>query len=127
MIDKEKGGGKQFSVPKRIVCCLSVNRQTSVLGASAWMLIISGLLFWLPVLGPLLGGVVGGKKAGRIGNALLAAMLPAIVLGVCLSLLATTLTGVPIIGVLAGISGTVLVIGQIGPLLVGAVIGAVLS
>ncbi len=35
----------------------------SVFGAMFIMIIVSILLFWLPVIGPLIAGFAGGKKA----------------------------------------------------------------
>ena len=54
------------------------DRQGSVGRGLFWMILLSILLFWLPVAGPFLAGLVGGKKAGSLGNALLSAILPAI-------------------------------------------------
>jgi hypothetical protein len=99
----------------------------SILGAIIWMFIISLLLFWLPVVGPLVAGIVGGKKSGGIGNALLAVFLPAIVFGILLFFVATSLTGLPIIGALAGAGGLILALAHVGPLLIGAIIGGILA
>jgi hypothetical protein len=99
----------------------------SVIGAIIWMFIISLLLFWLPVLGPLVAGVVGGKKSGGVGNALLAVLLPAIVFGILLFFIATSLTGLPIIGAIAGAGGLILALAHVGPLLIGAIIGGILA
>ncbi len=99
----------------------------SIIGAIIWMFIISLLLFWLPVLGPLVAGIVGGKKAGGIGNALLAVFLPGIVFGILLFFIATSLTGLPIIGAIAGAGGLILALAHIGPLLIGAIIGGILA
>ncbi|MFC1814261.1 hypothetical protein ACFL03_16380 [Thermodesulfobacteriota bacterium] len=92
-----------------------------------WMFLISLLLFWLPVVGPLLAGVVGGNKSGGVVNALAAVFLPGIIFGIALFLLATTLTGMPIIGAIAGSGGLVLSIAHVGPLLLGAIIGGLIS
>jgi hypothetical protein len=102
------------------------NNGSVILGA-VWMVLLSLLLCWLPLLGPLLAGIVGGKTAGGVGGALLAALLPSIILGVTLFVLATTLTGFPIIGVVAGMGGMVLALAGIGPLLLGALIGGLLA
>ncbi len=99
----------------------------SIIGAIIWMFIISLLLFWLPVLGPLVAGIVGGKKAGGTGNALLAVFLPGIVFGILLFFIATSLTGLPIIGAIAGAGGLILALAHIGPLLIGAIIGGILA
>ncbi|MBN2179222.1 MAG: hypothetical protein JW743_07305 [Deltaproteobacteria bacterium] len=99
----------------------------SILGAIIWMFVISLLLFWLPFIGPLVAGIVGGKKSGGIGNALLAVFLPAIVFGILLFFVATSLTGLPIIGAIAGAGGLILALAHIGPLLIGAIIGGILA
>lgn len=102
-------------------------KKGSVLVGFIWMLIISILLCWLAFLGPLLAGLVGGKKAGGVGKALLAALLPAILFAVALAALATTMTGLPVFGAVAGAGGFVLVVSQVGPLLLGAIIGGLIA
>jgi hypothetical protein len=101
-------------------------RPGSVISATLWMFVLSVLLFWLPILGPLIAGFVGGRKAGGVGNAILAVILPALVFGVVLFLLASILTGLPIFGFIAGAGGAGLALAHIGPLLVGAIVGAIL-
>lgn len=108
------------------------NKSGSVIGGSLWMLFISILLFWLPVIGSLIAGVVGGMKSGGVGSAILAVFLPGLVVGVLIIfLLASVMTGLPIVGgifaFIAGL-GLVVVIGvQTGLLLVGAIIGGIIS
>ncbi len=102
-------------------------KKGSIASAIIWMFLISLLLFWLPVIGSLIAGVVGGKKAGDVGPAIIAVFLPGIVLGVLMFLLATSLTGLPVIGGIAGAGGFVLSLVNIGPLLVGAIIGGALA
>lgn len=82
------------------------------------MFLISILLIWLPVIGPLIAGIVGGKKAGGVGKAMLAVFLPGVLLAAGLFFVASSLTGIPIVGAIAGMGGLVLVLVQIGPLLV---------
>lgn len=102
-------------------------QRGGVFGAATWMLVVSLLLFWLPFVGPLVGGVIGGRKAGGVGRAILAALVPAIVVAILLVALGTALTGVPLIGVLAGMGGFALVAAQVGPLLLGAILGGLLA
>lgn len=102
-------------------------KKGSILSAIIWMFVISLLLFWLPFAGPLIAGIVGGKKAGGVGSALIAVFLPCIIFGVALFLLASSLTGIPLIGVIAGFGGFVLAVSHIGPLLLGAIIGGILA
>ena len=106
---------------------MSKEKRGGIASAIIWMFIISLLLFWLPLIGPLIAGVVGGKKAGGVGAAIIAVILPAFVIGVILFGLATSLTGMPVIGAIAGSGGFVLSLVHIGPLLVGAIIGGVLA
>lgn len=89
-----------------------------------WMFVLSILLFWMPVIGPLVAGFVGGRKAGSLENALMAVFLPAIVIGGVLFFLGTALTGIPVVGFLAGAGGLVISLVHVGPLLLGAIIGA---
>jgi hypothetical protein len=102
------------------------SREGSLVSAMIWMFILSILLFWLPVVGPLIAGFVGGRKAGSLGNAVLAAILPGIIVSVVLFFLASLLTGIPVFGAIAGAGGLVLAFAHIGPLLLGAIVGAVL-
>jgi hypothetical protein len=95
--------------------------------AMAWMLVLSILLFWLPVLGMFIAGLVGGRKAGTVGTAVGAALLPALVVAVVMFFLTTALTGIPLLGALAGFGSGVLVVANVVPLLAGAVIGGILS
>jgi len=102
-------------------------KKGSILSGIIWMFVISLLLFWLPAVGPLIAGLVGGKKSGGVGSAIIAVFLPAIILGIALFLLAGSLTGLPIIGALAGLGGFAMSLTHIGPLLIGAIIGGVLA
>jgi len=99
----------------------------SVISAMLWMFFLSILLFWIPVFGPLIAGVVGGKKAGSIGAAVLAVFLPAVIVGGAAFALASVLSGFPVIGMVAGLGGISLALINIGPLLLGAIIGGILS
>lgn len=101
--------------------------QGSLLMAMIWMALLSLALFWLPFFGPLIAGVVGGKTAGGVLRGLVAAILPAVLLGVFLFALSTTLTGLPLIGLLAGAGAALLVIFQGLPLLLGALLGGLLA
>ena len=106
---------------------MTAKGKGSITAGIVWMFLISILLFWLPLLGPFLAGMVGGKKSGGVGNALAAALLPVAVFAVAMFLLATTLTGMPLVGAVAGAGGFVLAISHIGPMLLGAFIGGLLA
>lgn len=93
--------------------------------AMIWMVVISLLLFWLPLAGPLLAGFVGGRTAGSASRGLLAAVLPAAVLCFVLVGFGTALVGLPVIGVIASTSLFLLIVVQSVPLLAGALVGGI--
>jgi hypothetical protein len=97
--------------------------ERGILRAMFWMTALSVLLFWLPVLGPAIAGFVGGRKAGGVGPAVIAAFLPGILFGAILFVLASALSGIPLLGAVAGLGGMAIAFAHIGPLLVGAIIG----
>jgi len=102
-------------------------KKGSIGSAIFWMFFISIILFWLPVVGPLIAGLVGGKKAGGVGRAILAVILPAIVFGALLFALTSTISGLPLIGAIAGAGGAILALSHVGPLLLGAIIGGIFA
>ncbi|TDJ01493.1 MAG: hypothetical protein E2O70_03460 [Candidatus Dadabacteria bacterium] len=102
-------------------------KKGNILSGIFWMFLISILLFWLPGFGPLIAGIVGGKKAGGLINAIIAVFLPAIILGIMLFVFGSALTSAPIIGFVAGAGSFILVISNVGPLLIGAIIGGILD
>ncbi len=106
---------------------VEVKAGGSIFFGMLWMAFISLLLFWLPLFGPLIAGVVGGKKAGGVIAGMMAALLPAIFIGGALFVFSSALTGLPIIGMIAGAGVFVLLIAGIGPLLIGAIIGGALA
>jgi hypothetical protein len=106
---------------------MTTQKEGSIISGIFWMFLISILLFWLPGFGPLIAGFVGGKKSGGVLNAIIAVILPAIVLGICLFLFTSLLTGAPIIGFVAGAGSSILVLSNVGPLLIGAIIGGILD
>jgi hypothetical protein len=106
---------------------MATQKDGGIISGIFWMFLISILLFWLPGFGPLIAGFVGGKKSGGVFNAIIAVILPAIVLGICLFLFTSLLTGAPIIGFVAGAGSSILVLSNVGPLLIGAIIGGILD
>ena len=94
----------------------------SVASGMNWMGCLTLLLFWLPVIGPFIAGLVGGIKAGSVKNALLAVFVPGVMTGVMVAVGVTYLADV-YWGVLAGLGGVALSFLNIGPLLLGAVLG----
>jgi hypothetical protein len=102
-------------------------RKGSLGSAMVWMFVLSLLLFWLPLLGMFIAGLVGGRKAGSVGTALLAVFLPGLVVASLMFLLATALTGMPLLGAIAGFGTGVLIVANVVPLLAGAVVGGLLA
>lgn len=101
--------------------------EGSILAAMFIMLLVSLLLFWLPVIGPLIAGIVGGKKAGGMFRAILAVLLPSVIVGFLMFVLAGTLSGLPLIGVIAGAGAFVFSLSHVGPLMIGAIIGGLMA
>lgn len=101
--------------------------EGSILLAMVWMFVISLLLFWLPILGPLIAGIVGGKAAGSAGRGFWAALIPAIVMALLLFLFGTALTGIPILGLVAGLGIFLVLVFQSPALIVGAIIGGLIA
>jgi hypothetical protein len=96
-----------------------------MLRAALWMVVLSILLFWLPVAGPLIAGVVGGRVAGGPGRAVTAALLPALIVAV-LAFIVSALFSLPLVGAAAGIGLLIVAVVHSVPLLVGAIIGGIL-
>lgn len=97
-----------------------------IMPAAVWMFVLGLLLGWLPFIGPAIAGIVGGLQAGGIGNALVAAIIPSLLVA-GLVLLVSALFDVAWLGALLGIGAfMVLVFGSL-PLVVGALIGGMVS
>ena len=105
----------------------SNGNQGSVLGGSIWMVVISALLFWLPGIGGFIGGLVGGKASGGVGSALLAWLLSSILVGALFATFGTLLTGMVLVGFIAGLGGLVIAFLDAGGRLLGAIIGGALA
>ncbi len=56
------------------------NKPYSIWSAAKYILMISLMLYWLPLVGQMIGGFIGGRRAGSPWRAIIAAMLPVIVL-----------------------------------------------
>jgi hypothetical protein len=106
---------------------MAPQRHGSIARATGWMFGLLILLFWLPGLGPLIAGFVGGRKAGGVGAAILAVVLPIVAAGVALAVLGSHVTGIPVLGLLVGLGGIALILLHAGALLIGAIIGGLLS
>jgi hypothetical protein len=106
---------------------VSNEKKGSVGSGIFWMFFISLLLFWLPIIGAFIAGFVGGKKSGGVGNALMAVFLPGIIFAVILFALASSLTGIPVLGTIAASGGLILSLAHIGPMLLGAIFGGLFA
>jgi hypothetical protein len=102
-------------------------RSGSIVKGALWMFFLGLLLFWLPFVGPLIAGLVGGKKSGGVLAAIVAVFLPGLVMGIGLFLLATMLSGIPLVGFLAGMGGLAFSLFHVGPLLLGAIVGGLMA
>jgi hypothetical protein len=102
----------------------------SVVSGMLWMIFLSVLLFWLPILGPLLAGIVGGKKSGGVLRALTACILPIVILSTVVWI-SFTVVGLPFHGLLiAGALGGSLVVYLLFhnfALVCGAIVGGALA
>lgn len=56
------------------------SKPYSILSASKYILFISLMLYWLPIIGQMISGFVGGRRAGSPAKAIIAALLPLLVL-----------------------------------------------
>lgn len=100
--------------------------RSSIVAGSAWMVVISIALFFVPILNGLVGGLVGGYKVGGVKRALIAAILPAIVVGIALWVILAILDA-PLIGFFAGAAlGLIVLFADVG-LFIGAAIGGAMS
>ena len=105
---------------------LTTEDRSSILAGSFWMVAISLALFFLPLINGLIGGLVGGYKVGAIGRALVAAILPAAIVTLGLWLL-FALWEAPVWGLVAGLTGGLLVLLADVGIFVGAAIGGLLA
>lgn len=100
--------------------------RASFIKASLWMIVLSILLFWMPILGPVVAGLVGGWFAGTIGRAVLASLVPAVLLALLIWGIGT-LFALPVVGALTGGAiGLVILFGDL-PLILAAIVGALIS
>lgn len=100
------------------------DRRSIVVG-SMWMVAISVLLFWLPLVNGFVGGLVGGYKVKGVKRALAAAVLPVIIVTLALWLILAALE-LPVVGLVAGLAvGGIVLLSDIGLFLGAALGGAV--
>jgi hypothetical protein len=90
------------------------------------MVVLSLLLFFVPLINGFIGGLVGGYKVGTVKRALVAAILPAIVVAIGLWLILIAFDA-PVIGFVAGTAAAVIVLLSDIGLFIGAAIGGAIS
>jgi hypothetical protein len=101
-------------------------RRSSIVAGTLWMVFLSLLLFFFPLINGFVGGLVGGYKVGTVGRALSAAVLPAALIAVGLWVLFAVLN-LPLIGLLTGAAiGVVVALSEVG-LFLGAALGGMLA
>jgi len=100
---------------------MAEEKKGSVGSGFRWMLILSLLLCWLPVIGPFLAGFVGGKKTGGVVKAFLAALIPIGLLAAIVFAIGAGSSGALEVGAVLGVGVFVLVMLEICPLLLGGV------
>jgi hypothetical protein len=100
--------------------------RRSVFVGSVWMVVISMVLFFVPLINGLIGGFVGGYMVGTVKRALIAAVLPAVVVAIGLGLL-LAMVDLPVLGFIAGLTvGFIVLLSDVG-LFIGAAIGGAMS
>lgn len=100
--------------------------QASVVTGALWMVGLTLVLFFLPLVNGLIGGLVGGYKVGGAGRALVAALLPAVVASVGLWIL-FAIADAPVFGVAASAAAAMLIVLADVGILIGAVVGGALG
>jgi len=103
----------------------ATRKKDSVWTGALLMVVISLLLFWVPVVNGLIGGLVGGWKVGSVGRALTAAVLPAVVVAVGLWVIIAVIDA-PLLGFVAGVAlGLWILFSDLGLFLGAAAGGAI--
>ena len=98
-------------------------RGNANMGTGAvWMIGITLVLFFLPLINGIVGGIVGGYKVGDWKRALGAAVLPALVVALGMWLIVAAF-GAPVWGLIGGTAaGIVVLLADLG-IFIGAAIG----
>jgi len=100
-------------------------RDPVILG-SLWMVGLSLVLVFVPLVNGLVGGLVGGYRVGSLKRALIAAILPALIVALALWLL-LALFDAPLWGLAAGFAGAVVILLSDVGIFVGAAIGGLMA
>jgi hypothetical protein len=104
----------------------TTDSRSSVVVGALWMVFLSLVLFFLPLLNGLIAGVVGGYKVGGVGRALVAAILPGVVVGAGLWII-FALFEAPVWGLVAGAAVSILILLSDLGLFIGAAIGGAIG
>jgi hypothetical protein len=125
-VDEPRVGDESRAVSARRSRELGAHARSSVVIGSIWMVGLSLVLFFVPLINGVVGGLVGGYKVGSVGRALLAAIIPAIAVAIGLWLILALLDA-PVIGFFAGAAAGVLILLADVGLFIGAAIGGAMS
>ena len=123
---EDRAGGAGRERPLHRARATASGTRSSVFIGALWMVGISLVLFFLPLINGLIGGLVGGYKVGAIGKALLAAVIPAIVVAFGLWLILAVFDP-PMIVLVGGLAGGFLVLLADVGLFIGAAIGGAIA
>jgi hypothetical protein len=100
--------------------------RRSMAAGAFWMVGVTLVLFFLPLVNGVIGGAVGGYKVGDWKRALGAAVLPALVVTLGLWLIVAAF-GAPVLGFIGGTAaGIVVLLADLG-IFVGAAIGGAIA
>lgn len=92
-IDELKSTADKMVVGERTV--IHHAARYGIVRGMTWTVILSALLFWLPVAGPAIAGYVGGRKAGGPLRAVIAVIIPALVMFILLAAISENLDLIP--------------------------------
>ena len=101
---------------------ITTTDRDSITLASVWIVALSILLGWIPVVGPAIAGYVGGRKAGSPGRGVVAGIIPAIALGVLVAVV-LAMFELPVIGTVTGVATVIWIAIEAIPLLIAAAVG----
>lgn len=106
---------------------MSEAKGGSIVAGSLWMIGISLLLIWLPGIGGFLSGFVGGRAAGGVAGALVAWLLSSVLFVALFAAFGTMLSGLVVVGFIAGLGGLIIAFLDLGFRLLGAILGGLFA
>ncbi len=92
-IDEFKSTADKMVVGERTV--IHHAARYGIVRGMTWTVILSALLFWLPVAGPAIAGYVGGRKSGGPLRAVIAVIIPALVMLILLAAISENMDLIP--------------------------------